>query len=213
MRNRTYAVWLGVTLATLCLRAASALACMGTTVLLQDDFKIMEANWGQPSAEISVRNGHLIIKPTLNGEADALNNGNVFTDMDACVNVTLSAAGSQMQHSYGGMMFWVADASNYYEFMVSGPGTFAVYRHLANRWITVVPWTQNAAFKKGLNQANQIRVVTKGNQATLYANGTQVTAFSGQPPAGGGEIGLSGASGAKTQSVWQFSDLKITNPS
>jgi len=213
MRNRTIATCLGVLLATLCSRAMPARACMGTTVLLQDDFKTMEANWGQPSALISVQNGHLILKPALNTETEALNNGNVFTDMDACVDVMATALGPEMQHSYGGLVFWATDLSNYYEFMVSGTGTYGIFRRLAGRWITVVNFTLNAAVKKGVNQTNQLRVVTKGNQAALYINGTQMTSLSGQPPAGGGEIGLSGAAGTKTQAVWQFSNLKITNAS
>ncbi len=213
MRIRTFAICLGVLLATVGARAIPAFACMGSTVLLQDDFKTMQANWGTPSASILVQNGALLIKPPLNSEIDALNNGNVFTDMDACVTVEPTAMGPQEGHAYGGLIFWAIDTSNYYEFTVSGLGTYAVFRHLANRWITVLNWTPNAAIKKGVNQSNQLRVVTKGNQATLYINGTQLTTFSGQPPAGGGEIGLSGASGAKTLPVWQFTNLKITNAS
>jgi len=213
MRIRTFAVCLGVLLATIGSHAMPAFACMGSTVLLQDDFKTLQANWGAATAILSVQNGALLIKPPLNSESDALNNGNVFTDMDACVTVEPTAMGPQEAHAYGGFIFWATDINNYYEFTVSGLGTYAIFRHVADRWITVMNWTPNAAIKKGVNQSNQLRVVTKGTQATLYINGTQLTTFSGQPPAGGGEIGVAGASGTKTLPVWQFTNLKVTNAS
>ncbi|MFZ0658536.1 MAG: hypothetical protein WAM05_07440 [Candidatus Binataceae bacterium] len=213
MRIRTFAIFLGVLLATIGSRAMPAFACMGSTVLLQDDFTILQANWGQPNAVVSVQNGALVIKPALNSESDVLNNGNVFTDMDACVTVEPTTIGPQEGRAYAALIFWATDLNNYYDLAVSGLGTFAIYRHVADRWITVMPWTPNAAIKKGVNQSNQLRVVTKGTQATVYINGTQLTTFSGQPPAGGGEIGLAGAAGTKTLPVWQFTALKITNAS
>jgi hypothetical protein len=213
MRIRTFAICLGVLLATIGSRAIPAFACMGSTVLLQDDFKTLQANWGAATAILSVQNGALLIKPPLNSESDALNNGNVFTDMDACVTIEPTTIGPQEAHAYGGFIFWAIDLNNYYEFTVSALGTFAIFRHVADRWITVMTWTPNAAIKKGVNQSNQLRVVTKGTEATLYINGTQLTTFSGQPPAGGGEIGLAGAAGTKTLPVWQFTNLKITNAS
>jgi len=56
-----------------------------------------------------------------------------------------------------------------------------------------------------------LRVVTKGRQATAYINDKEVATFSGQPPPGGGCIGLYGQSG-KSQNIWQFSNLKVTSP-
>jgi hypothetical protein len=52
-------------------------------------------------------------------------------------------------------------------------------------------------------------VVTKGRQATAYINDKQVATFPGQPPVGGGCIGLYGQSG-KSQNIWQFSGLEVT---
>lgn len=198
-------------LVALALHVPAASACMGSNVLLQDNFQTMAANWGEASDEQFVQNGSFIIKPHVNIEHTTLNKGNVFTDMDACVDLVVASAGPQLMHNYAGLAFWAVDTNNDYEFLVSPQGTFAIYREVAGRWITVTDWAKNPAIKPGLNQVNTLRIVTKGNQATFYVGGTQLATITGQPPQGGGEIGLVGASGAKTQSVWQFSKLKVTD--
>lgn len=198
-------------LSLLTLRIPSAQACMGSTVLLQDNFQTMTANWGAPNDQQSVQGGFFVMKPALNTEAHVLNNGNVFGDMDACVDATVVSAGPQQTHNYAGLMWWGTDYNNYYEILVSPQGTYSVYRKLGPRWISIIDWTKIPAIKPGLNQVNRVRVVTKGTTATFYVNGTQLGTISGQPPQGGGEIGLVACSGPKTQSVWKFSKLKITD--
>ncbi len=82
-------------------------------------------------------------------------------------------------------------------------------RLVGGRWLTPIAWTPNEAINKGLGQVNKLRVVTKGRQATAYVNDKQVATINGQPPAGGGCIGLTGGSAEKIQNTWQFSNLKV----
>ena len=72
-----------------------------------------------------------------------------------------------------------------------------------------VGWIQNEAINKGLGQANKLRVVTKGQAATAYINDQEVTTFNGQPPSGGGCVGVSGGSPENAQNTWQFTNLKV----
>jgi hypothetical protein len=51
-------------------------------------------------------------------------------------------------------------------------------------------------------------VVTKGNRATFYINGTQMTAITGMPPAGGGLVGIYSQSNS-APTTWTFQDFKI----
>jgi len=88
---------------------------------------------------------------------------------------------------------------------------------LHQRWTNVrtlqpVPWCENTVIKKSVGQTSQLRVMTKGNQATVYINDTEVVTFKGQPPQGGSLIGVKGDSPEKSQAVWEFSDLKVTKP-
>ncbi len=81
-----------------------------------------------------------------------------------------------------------------------------------NRESAAVAWRQNAAVKQGIGQINRLRMVTKGNEATAYINGTEVVTFSGQPPDSGSFIGVFGDSPTNSQNVWEFSDLKVIKP-
>jgi surface antigen len=52
-------------------------------------------------------------------------------------------------------------------------------------------------------------VVTKGAQMTAFINDKQVITMTGQPPLGGGCVGISGSSDLDRQSTWQFSNLRV----
>ncbi len=62
---------------------------------------------------------------------------------------------------------------------------------------------------KGIGQINNLRVVTKGRQATAYINDKEVVTINGQPPQGGGCVGISGGSAQDSQNTWQFANLRV----
>ena len=186
--------------------ARDAMACKGSEVIFEDGFTTMDPAWGEPSNRQSVRDGKFVIEPEAEKLWSAINQANVFGDMDACVKVTI--AKSDDVSWGGGLIFWAKGYDDYYYLLINGDGWFAVRRWTNGRALDPVPWRQNAALKKGVGQTNQLRVVTKGNEATVYINDTQVVSFKGQPPQGGGFIGVIG----NAPSVWEFSELKVTKP-
>jgi hypothetical protein len=200
-----------VALVVLMLLAASSSvwACKGKKVLFEDNFATLDPAWGTPSANLSAKNGKLILQ--LGGVTmfSVINQAHRFEDMDACVKVRL--AKSDNPKTPGGLIFWARDSNNYYHLLVSGAGTFSVDRKVGVRWDTVVWLRDEAAVKKDIGEVNHLRVVTKGNQATLYINDKEVVSFKGEPPQGGSSVGIVGESWEESQSVWEFSDLKITN--
>ncbi|HSE83223.1 MAG TPA: hypothetical protein VLB01_01585, partial [Thermodesulfobacteriota bacterium] len=110
-----------------------------------------------------------------------------------------------------GLLFWAKDYGEYYyAYLINGGLTVA--RWIGGRWLYPVSLRENAAIKKGLGETNQLRLVTKGAQATLFVNGTEIVSFKGQPPQGGSLVGLRGESSANSPAVWEFSGLKITKP-
>lgn len=191
--------------------ARSALACKGSQILFQDNFATLDPAWGAPNDKQSIKDGKLIIRPEVNQGWALINQGNIFGDMDACINVTM--AKSDDASWGGGLVFWAKDYNNYYVLLATGDGQFSVRRYVNGTSSAAVDWRENSALKKGVGQANQLRVVTKGNQATAYINDTEVVTFNGEPPQGGGFIGVKGNSTGKSQIVWEFSNLKITNVS
>src|SRR4029077_8622739 len=85
---------------------------------------------------------------------------------------------------------------------------FKISRYVTDRWLQSVGWIENEAINKGIGQVNRLRVVTKGRQATAYINDKQVATFNGQPPQGGGRVGVSGGSPENAQNTWQFTKLQ-----
>lgn len=66
--------------------------------------------------------------------------------------------------------------------------------------------------KKGLDTVNEIRVVSKGNSATVFVNGKDQTTFKGHPTSSQNMIGLYGDSGAEKAYTWKFWDLLVRKP-
>jgi hypothetical protein len=211
-RMRRFVMSLTLSFAGLVLVSSAAhAACTGSQVLFQDNFQSMASNWGSPDDNHSVKNGMMVVSPPVNQTYTYLNSGNIFTDMSACVDVTATAGGPKQSYLWGGLAFWATDVNNQYFFAVAPFGTFSVSRYLNKNFYKVVDWTANAAIKKGLNQVNRLSAVIKGNQATFFVNDTQVATITGQPPQGGGEVGLIANSGPGSRSVFEFANLKVTN--
>ncbi len=187
-------------------------ACKGTQVLYEDNFATLDPAWGTLSPNLSINNGKMIVQPDVNKSFTVINQGNILEDIDVCVNVILAKSDDPAWGASAGLIFWAKDYSDYYYLLVSGNGWFSVNRWVNQRSLRPVPWRENAVIKKGVGQTNQLRVVTKGNQATVYINDTEVISFTGQPAQGGSFIGLTANSPEKSQDVWEFSDLKVTKP-
>jgi hypothetical protein len=130
--------------------------------------------------------------------------------MDLCVNLSLAKSDDPTYSA--GPIFWGKDSGDYFYFLVTGDGWFSIKHWVNSRALEPVTWRQSDAIKKGVGQINQLHVMIRGDQAKAYINDTEVVTFKGQPPQGGGFIGLIGFSPSKAtnKNVWEFSDLKVT---
>src|SRR5580704_14298332 len=182
------------------------LSAFGGDILYEDDFTNLDPSWGTPGDILSVKDGKLILKPALNTTQSVLNQSNVFDDADIQVEVTLSSGDPIVA---GGLIFWAKDYSNFYCLCIDGKGSFKISHFVTDRWLTPVGWTESDAINKGVAQANKLRVVTKGRQATAFINDQQVVTINGQPPQGGGCVGVSGGSAQDLQNTWQFASLRV----
>ncbi|HEY6840400.1 MAG TPA: hypothetical protein VI114_04230, partial [Chthoniobacterales bacterium] len=175
-------------------------------ILYEDSFTNLDPSWGLPGERLSVDKGKLTLKPAPDTTQSILNQANVFEDADIRVEVNLPAGDTSVP---GGVIFWAKDHSNFYCLCVDAAGYFKISRYVTDRWLQPVGWIENAAIKKGIGQVNKLRVVTRGHQATAYINDQQVATFNGQPPVGGGCIGVSGGSPENAQNTWQFTNLQV----
>ena len=179
---------------------------LGGDILYEDDFTNLDPSWGTPGDILSVKDGKLILKPALNTTQSVLNQANVFDDANIEVEVILSSGDPVVA---GGLIFWAKDYSNFYCLCVDANGSFKISHFVTDRWLTPVGWTENDAVNKGIGQVNKLRVVTKGRQATAFVNDKQVIVINGQPPQGGGCVGISGGSAQHSQNTWQFASLRV----
>jgi hypothetical protein len=178
-------------------------------LLYEDDFATFNPGWGTPGEALNVKDGKFIITPVPDRGRDVLNQSNIFDDADITVEATMSQGDDLTQA--GGLIFWGKDHNDYYCLLIKLNGRFTISRWFNDRWLNPIAWQNNPEIKTAVGQVNKLRVVTKGRQATAYINDKEVATFSGQPPPGGGCIGLYGESG-KSQNIWQFSNLKVTTP-
>jgi glucose/mannose transport system substrate-binding protein len=176
-------------------------------VLYEDTFTKLDPSWGVVGEHLSVKDGKLTLKPSLNATQSLLNEANLFDDAEITVEVTFSAGDTSVP---GGLIFWAKDYSDFYCLCINASGYFKISRYVIDRWLDPIPWTASDAIKPGVGQINNLRVATKGREATAYINDKQVVTFNGQPPRGGGCMGLSGTSSEASPSVWQFAKLKVT---
>jgi len=188
-------------------------------VLFQDNFKKLDPSWGVTTETQKVENNKFIIIPKADMTHYDINHSGVFQDVDYNVDMTLLKGDGTK--AGGGIIFWAKDSNDYYYLYVLTDGTFYVGRYIngpPSRFLYPVSSQKSDAIKTTPGAVNHLRVVTKGNQATIYINDKKLATFTGQPPEGGSLIGLSADSPAKSPNTpdvintWGFSNLKITKP-
>ena len=204
MKPKLYAIYASTLVAILLL--LPILSAVAGEILYEDNFTNLDPSWGMPGERLSVQDGKLTLKPAPDTTQSILNQANVFDDADIRVEVILPAGDSSVP---GGLIFWAKDHSSFYCLCIDAAGYFKMSHYVTDRWLQSVGWTENEAINKGIGQVNRLRVVTKGRQATAYINDKQVATFNGQPPQGGGCVGVSGGSPENAQNTWQFKNLQV----
>jgi hypothetical protein len=190
------------------LASPTAWACNGKEILFDEPFSAWDPAWGVENQVDAVKDGKRVVAPEANQAHPSLFQNALFEDMDLCVTIRLVRSPDPSVR--GGVLFWATDYSEYYFLSVSAEGSYGVLRLVNGRWLFPVTWRPDAALKKGLGAENELRVVTKGDQATVYLNGKEAVRFRGQPPKGGGFIGIHAQSPTAGRATWEFTDLKVT---
>lgn len=191
----------------LCL-GIQALAAEEGPILFSDDFSTQDPGWGEVDDEyLGIENHKLLMQAQKGIERSQLYQGDVFEDVDVSVKVTETSGDVDVA---AGIIFWAKDYTSYYVVKLCADGDVAVERKLSKgRYLKPVEWKTYNAVKKGLNQVNELRVVTKGAIATVYVNGEQVAALKGSPPAGGSLVGLMASSAEGQFSRFEFSEFVV----
>lgn len=185
------------------------LACEGSSVLFEDDFSSADPSWGNYS-DLKIGNGVLTI--LINPDAGyPLQNQSGFFDGNYDICVDAVQKNTDPTNAWAGILFWGVDYENYYIMDVSTNGYVNVSRKQKGRWLNPVNWVQTDGVVRRGTAANQLRLVVKGNQATGFVNGKEVFSFKGQPPSGGGLIGIYGSAPKETAASYDFDNFKVTS--
>jgi len=181
-------------------------------VLFEDKFTSLDPSWGASGPIMDVKDGKLIITPTINTSQTILNQANVFpNEVEASFTMTFVKAPAPTWGS--GLIFWAKDYNEYYALLINAEGWFAVQRYIAGRYLLPVAWRESDVIKKGEGAVNQLKVVTtKDNKATVSINGKEVISLSGQPPQGGSLVGFKVASGPEGANSIAFSGFQVVQP-
>ncbi len=186
-------------------------AGLAAKVLFEDKFATLDPSWAAPSAIISAKDGKLTITPDKNMTNTYLNQASILpNDMEASYTLAFVKAA---EPTYGsGLVFWAKDYNDYYAILTNPNGWFAVQRYTSGRYLLPVAWRADDSIKKGEGAENQIKLVTKGNQGTIFINGKEILSFTGQPPEGGSLIGFRVSSGPQGQNSVAFSNFQAVQP-
>ncbi len=184
---------------------------LAAKVIYEDKFSSLDPSWGAPGPIMDVKDGKLIITPAVNTTQTVLNQANVFPN-DAEASFAMSFVKAPAPTWGSGLVFWARDYNEYYAVLINVEGWFAVQRHVAGRYLLPVAWREFNGIKQGEGAENQVKVVTKGTQATIFINGQQAISFAGQPPQGGSLVGFKVASGPEGSNTVAFSNFKLMEP-
>ena len=205
-------IWLGAAALLLLASGSAAFAtCEGTTVLFEDRFDALQPTWGAPTDSFKAEGGRLVVAPEPDSYFWANNRASLYDDIDMCVTMT-TITGMDPEDAKAGLLFWYVDANNFYVLEFAPNGKASVWRRQRGKWLEQVEWQDVEGANSGDGAVNELRVVTKGDQAVLYINGSEFAEFDGVAPDNGQQIGVFATSPEAGVARFAFDDLKVTRP-
>jgi hypothetical protein len=189
----------------------AAAACGGTGRLVYTDaFDKLGADWGTENRFVKVTGGELVI--TQQDRSYSLFAQPGYRDVDYCATIRLTES-SKLSGSYGGLAFWARDNDRYFTFQITLDGYGTVYEYNYGDWTSLIDDRAFAAIKKGIGAVNELRVVTRGPNATLYVNGQKFDTLQAKGTPGTQRIGFSieGPEGANSRATFAFDNVEVRN--
>jgi hypothetical protein len=182
-----------------------------------DKFADPDPGWGDATAARSFKDGEMVLQPAQDAGVSWIYLPLVFKRGIVCADIkSPSTVKDRAGVSKGGVVFWATDAKNFYVAQLYLDGSYAIYRSIDGRWANVLPRTKVASLHAGEDAVNRVKVAFDGDSASLTINGSPVARLQhGQPPAGGGSVGLYAESEVDMQNQWRIlriAAMKDTHP-
>ena len=189
----------------------SSAACKPETASFYDDFHKPDPGWNFTSGDqIHYADGQLVVTPAPNHNFSPKYLSLRYQNATICAQIKSPPQAKAPGDTVGGVVFWAVDSyNNYYVAQISADGRYSIYRRFAGTWINPVPPTKSEQIKTGTNAVNELRVVLVDNFGALFINNVKVQEFRGQPPEGGGAVGLYAESESSVSDEWRFFDIAV----
>jgi len=189
--------------------AFSAADCKPQSASFYDDFHRQDPGWNFTSDDpVRYDQGQLVVVPKPNSGFTPKYLSLRFQNATICAHVQFPRDVKAPDDASGGVVFWAANNSNLYVAMIRPDGGYWISRLLAGTWINLIR-SKSDQIKTGLGAVNEIKVELIDNFGALFINNTKIQEFRGQPPSGGGAIGLRGESELSQANEWRFLDLAV----
>ena len=187
-------------LIALCGAASAAAACQKTTKpVFEDNFKNADPGWGQADNVAAFTAEGLALTPPVSGSAWRSNANLTMAQGDWCIRVTspanLPSPADEDTVGSVGVWFWGSDLQNFYTATITLDGKASIDRLNHGIWQVVVPPAAAMTVNTAPGGSNELEVVTNGNTAAFYINGSLFKNITARPPANGGPPGVYGESG------------------
>ncbi len=128
--------------------------------------------------------------------------GGPYSDLQVEVDSTIA---SDADPAAAGLIFHYQDTDNFYLFSVDNDGYYALEILEDNSWVTLIDWTQSDAIDR---ERNTLRVETKGDEITLFVNGTRLESTN-DAAFTSGDVGIAVTSFADSSATVAFDNLVI----
>lgn len=193
---------------------AAAANCPGN-VTYHDTFTSAGPGWNlttAPTVKVTMGGGKADFNFTQASLGQSLQYSiNQYGDASLCATVNAPAT-AKAENEAAGITFWGTNPSTYYLFEVTVGGQFFVGINNNGTFQALFARQDNAAVAKGVGVNNTLQVTTKGTLATFYVNGAQVGTITGNPPAGGGTVGIYAETSTTSAQPMDLTDFQIAVP-
>ncbi len=164
-----------------------ALACGSGKVNYADTFDTFSSDWGKQGDVMKLKSGELTFTQ-VDGKSFSVFALPEFRNIDFCVNLKVTESTAHGE-SYGGIMFWTRDIDHFYGFQITPDGYATVFQYDED-FMTLIDDRAFSAIKQGINAVNELRVVTRGPNATFYVNNQKFDTLNVKTAPGTSHIGL-----------------------
>lgn len=213
--------WLIALGATLVMSACSLAdagpdACDGAEILFQDDFNgDLDCGWAlynQGGAVVEIEEGVFRISSSQPGQIWWSNPGRNFDDV--IMTVEARQMSGPDDNAYG-MICRYQSEENFYVFLISGDGYFAIGKYQSgSNQVVYLSGDGQYQYSDAINQGvatNLIRVSCVGDELSLAVNGLPLASVS-DPTFVTGDLGLAVSAFELGTAVVEFDDLLVTSP-